>query len=181
MLKKLILGATLIVGSLSTANAAVSAPLICDIFTKDQVTALQYAHDKGKQHDLQWTLAAIAWQESSAGQVLKHPKAHSYGVFGNWLPTVEARLKDKEFAESLGKVPLNRSQTIFLLQNDWEFSADLALVELNYWKQRHNGNHHKTISSYFGGNKPNTPAAKSYAKRLEGKIRYLKQTGCIHG
>ena len=162
-------------GSISFAH---SAPMQCE-FSENQVKVLKYAYNRGKPHDLQWTLAAIAWQESSAGEKLKNPNADSYGIFGSLLTTVEARLKDKEFTESLSKVPLNRSQTIFLLKNDWEFASDFALVELNYWKDRRNGNHRQAVSSYFGGNKPNTKAAKRYADTLSKKIEYLKKSGCL--
>lgn len=180
MLSKLLLGAVLTLGSIGYASASTETKT-CDIFTQDQIKVLQFAHDKGKPYDLQWTLAAIAWQESSAGLKHKNPKADSYGIFGSLLTTVEARLKDKEFADSLRKVPLNRKQTIFLLKHDWEFSSEFALAELTYWQDRHKNDHRKTVSSYFGGNRPNTTAAKGYAKSLNEKIRFLKQTGCIHG
>lgn len=179
MFKKLLLGAVIAIGSIGTASASIETKT-CDIFTDDQIKVLQYAHDRGKQYDLEWTLAAIAWQESSAGVKTKNPRADSYGIFGSLLTTVETRLKDKEFADTLSKVPLNRKQTIFLLKHDWEFASEFALVELTYWQDRHNADHQKTVSSYFGGNRPNTPAAKSYAKRLNEKIRFLKRTGCIN-
>lgn len=178
MFKKLFLGAIIALGSINYASASTETKT-CDIFTDEQLKVLQYAHDRGKPYDLQWTLTAIAWQESSAGLKMKNPKADSYGIFGSLLTTVEARLKDKEFSDSLSKVPLNRKQTVFLLKHDWEFASDFALAELLYWQDRHDGNHRKTISSYFGGNKPNTKAARNYAKRLNDKIVFLKNTGCI--
>ena len=162
-------------GSIGFAN---SAPMQCE-FSKEQVKVLKYAYKRGKPHDLQWTLAAIAWQESSAGVKLKNPKADSYGIFGSLLTTVEARLKDKEFTQSLSKVPLNRKQTVFLLKNDWEFASDFAIVELTYWKDRRSDNHRQTVASYFGGNKPNTKAAQRYADTLGKKIQYLKTSGCL--
>lgn len=176
MLKKLLLGATIAIGSLTfNANAGVEQ---CQ-FNDEQIEVLRYAYERGKPHDLQWTLAAIAWQESSAGVKMKNPKADSYGIFGSLLRTVEARLQDQEFANSLSKTPLNRKQTVFLLQHDWEFASDMAIVELQYWQKRHNGNHRKMIASYFGGNKSNSKAAQSYADTLNKKIVYLKQSGCI--
>lgn len=180
MLKKLLLGATLAIGSMTfsvNANASVEQ---CE-FTSSQQKVLQYAYSRGKEHDLQWTLAAIAWQESSAGEKMKNPKADSYGIFGNLLTTVEARLKDQEFAATLSKNPLNRKQTVFLIQHDWEFASDFAIAELEYWKHRHNGNHRKAVASYFGGNNPNSKAAQRYADTLNKKIIYLKKSGCIHG
>lgn len=178
MLKKLLLGATLAIGSMSfNANASAEQ---CE-FNDHQKQVLQYAYNRGKEYDLQWTLAAIAWQESSAGLKMKNPKADSYGIFGNLLRTVEARLQDQEFADTLSKTPLNRKQTIFLIQHDWEFAADFAIAELEYWKKRHNGNHRKAVASYFGGNKPNAKAAQRYADSLNKKIIYLKKSGCIHG
>ncbi|AIA64828.1 hypothetical protein AVV44_gp029 [Cronobacter phage S13] len=178
MLSKLILGATLAIGSLAfNANAAVSAEQ-CE-FSKEQVEVLRYAYNRGKEHDLSWTLAAIAWQESSAGVKLKNPKADSYGIFGNLLTTVEARLKDQEFANNLSRVPLNRKQTVLLLQHDWEFASEFAIAELEYWKRRHNGNYRKAVASYFGGNNPNSKAAQRYADTLNSKIIYLKKSGCL--
>lgn len=152
----------------------------CEIFTKEQQKVLQYSYEKGKEHNLQWTLAAIAWQESSAGQKLKNKNSDSYGLYGNMLSTVNSRLKDEEFKKNLPKIPLTQKQTVMLIQHDWEFAATFALVELEYWKNRHSGDRGKMISSYFGGNKFNSKSAKYYRSCIDEKIRELKKSGCIN-
>lgn len=174
---KYLLGAIIAIGSLSfNANASVEQ---CS-FSSDQTKVLKYAFERGKPYNLEWTLAAIAWQESSAGLKTKNPKSDSYGLFGSLLKTVESRLKkDEEFRESLRKIPLSRKQTIFLLRNDWEFSTSFAIAELSYWKERHNGNYRKTLGSYFGGNNPNSKAAVNYVNGITKKIQYLKKSGCL--
>ncbi|QHJ78834.1 MAG: hypothetical protein [Caudoviricetes sp.] len=170
---KSLLGAILILCS----GFASASPEQCKIFNDSQIKVMKYAYSKGKPHDFGWTLAAISWQESSAGLVLKHPKADSYGLFGGLLRTVESRLKDEEFARTLPKIPKTRKQTVFLIQHDWEFASEFALAELNYWKERREGN--KVLASYFGGYKSNTPAARNYAKTINDKIRFLKREKCI--
>lgn len=174
MLKKLILGVLFITGSLVSS---VSSAEEC-IFNEDQIQVLKYSYERGKEHGYEWTLAAISWQESGAGQKLKNPTSDSYGPYGNLLRTVEKRLKMEDSIEGLSKIPLNREQTIFLLKNDWEFSSHFAIVELQNWEKVHKGNKQKAIASYFGGYTPSTKAAQNYLKKLNKKIAYLKNSGC---
>lgn len=170
-----LLSGVLIIGSL--LFSATSSAKEC-IFNQDQIKLLKYSYERGKEHDLQWTLAAITWQESGAGRALKNPTSHAYGPYGNLLRTVESRLRDPKFVETLPRIPLTRDAIINLLKHDWEFSSQMAIVELQNWERVHKGNRQKAIASYFGGYTPNTPAAKRYLSQVNSKISYLKNSEC---
>lgn len=170
-----LLSGVLIIGSL--LFSATSSAKEC-IFNQDQLKLLKYSYERGKEHDLEWTLAAITWQESGAGAKLKNPTSHAYGPYGNLLRTVESRLRDQKFVDTLPRVPLTREAVIRLLKHDWEFSSTFAIVELQNWERVHKGNKQQAIASYFGGYTPNTPAAKRYLSQVNSKIAYLKKSEC---
>ena len=49
--------------------------------SSEQRYRLQWAYSYGEQYDLGWTMSAIAWHESNAGQYKINTKSNDYGVF----------------------------------------------------------------------------------------------------
>lgn len=133
----------------------------------------QYSKDaKFKSHEkrydnngLGYIMAALAWQESSAGVNVQHKDGHhAYGMFQNYLPTLKSRVKQSGWeltdAEIIKMVKVRKN------------SAAWAYIELSYWLNRHNGDIRKAISSYNAGN--NVKAGNKYASQVLEKANYLK-------
>lgn len=140
-------------------------------FSESQTEVLRNAWFAGADRDYGWTLAAIAWKESSAGENLVNWRGPAFGPFQNLLKTVSVRHGVKS---ERGQVEL-----MHRLINDFDFASEQAMTELDYWKQRHRGNWNLAVQSYFGGNTPNTPAAISYRADVVKKIQFLRKNGCI--
>lgn len=143
-----------------------------DEMTLDQKEVLLRSYHFGKPHGLGYTLAAIAWQESCAGEYKINFDDPSAGVFHTYIPGVFHRhpeLKKNGFMENtIGQK----------LIDDFRFAAAETLRELQYW-QRQNKTWKATVKSYNKGSKwkrdstTNTKAEKYYT-RLASKISALK-------
>ncbi len=141
-------------------------------FSDKQLYTLHKAYTFGKRTQRGFTLAAIAWQESSAGTRLQHSDGphwsqKSYGVFHNLLSTIKER-------DGCSKADCTDKKKKLL--RDFQYSATKATEELDYWKNRlgHSG---KAIAAYNTGNNWNSTRGKTYLKKINVKIRYLKN--CI--
>lgn len=143
----------------------------CDdvTFEDEQLWNLQKAYDFGSRYDKGYTMAAILWQESSAGKHLKrkdgeHWSMSSYGPFHILLKTASHR---RECHQS-------ECRDVRRKLNNFEYSANLSLEELLYWEARL-GSLGKAVAAYNRGNNWNTNGGRNYLKKINAKIRYLKQ------
>lgn len=141
-----------------------------EFFTMKQLWTLQQAYDHGEPQGLGYTMAAIVWKESSAGLKLsrkdgEHWAMNSYGPFHILLKTAKNRRGCKAW---------NCSGVKRKLMNDFQYSADLALEELEYWNERL-GDYRKAFAAYNAGNAWPGPAGSAYSRDIRGKIRYLQQ------
>ena len=149
-------------------------------FSNVQLDNLNYAYQFGEQfskdgkfktHEnmhkkgLGYIMAAILWQESSAGVNLKDKKGHhAYGMFQNYLPTMRARINQLGYNMTDAQIKKMLSKR--------SNSARWAYIEFSYWLNIHNGNIRKAISSYNAGWK--TSAGSKYASEVLEKANYLK-------
>ena len=163
----------LMVGMSGAANAAsdvAGAIEGCKIdFSEQQLYTLHDAYNVGKQTQRGYTLATIAWQESSAGTRLQHSDGphwsqKSYGVFHNLLSTIKERDGCRRADCSDKKKRLLR---------DFQYSATKAIEELDYWKTRL-GHPGKAVAAYNTGNNWNSSKGKAYLRKINTKIVYLK-------
>lgn len=137
----------------------------CPYFTPEQLLTMQRAHDNGESIGMGHELAAIAWQESNAGERLVNKRTKDYGVFQNHLKTVASREGVKPT-----KHLANR------LVKDFDYSAEHAVKELQYWKQVHRkGSMRDVLASYNAGF--NVKAGKKYANAVMKKTKTLQD--CI--
>ena len=141
-------------------------------FGEDQLIVLKDAYFAGADRDHGYTLAAIAWQESSAGRNLVNPAGPAYGVFQNLSSTVTRRL-----AQSGINIPRNKVATRLITDFGW--SAEQAMAELDYWKGRHNGRWDRMIASYYAGGNWSHSAGQGYLQIIRTKVQFLKQNGCM--
>lgn len=169
-------------------TASMSAHSVEPTFSNEQLDNLHYAYAFGEQYQksgkfkehesrydnngLGYIMAALVWQESSAGlnTGMQKQKHHAYGMFQNYLPTLRNRvtqvgwnMSDKEIIRMVKK----RSN-----------SASWAYIELSYWLNVHKGDMRKAISSYNAG--WNVKAGNKYASQVLEKANYLKSRKMLH-
>lgn len=114
-------------------------------FSNDQKEIIAYAYNYGKKYGLGYTLAAIAWHESCAGEYRMNFADPSAGLYHALIPGVLRRyqmLKDNGF---------NRNVIGEMLIRDDEFASKVAVDELLYWDKVRNGNWKDMIKSYNKG------------------------------
>lgn len=115
---------------------------MCYKLDNDQRKVLVSAYEKGRDHDLGYTMMAIAWNESSAGKYRVNLESHDFGVMQNSLKTASARTDTKGY--------FNKMRLIEdLIKND-ELSMSLALEELLYWRGK-TGTWRNMVSAYNNG------------------------------
>ncbi|MGX2981564.1 hypothetical protein [Helicobacter sp. 23-1045] len=114
-------------------------------FNANQKEIIAYAYNYGKKYGLGYTLAAIAWHESCAGEYRMNFADPSAGLYHALIPNVIRRyqmLKDNGF---------NRNVIGEMLIRDDEFASKVAIDELLYWDKVRNGNWKDMIKSYNKG------------------------------
>lgn len=142
-------------------------------FSKEQVRNLQKAYNYGKNNPLKfkgtdlnygYIMAAIMWQESSAGTNIGAGR-HAVGPYQNLVTTVQSRMKQNGINKS-------RSQISKELASH-ATSAKWSRIELSYWLEVHNGSINKALASYNAGWK--YQKGLRYSNSVIRKAKYLKQ------
>ena len=136
--------------------------------TQDEIETLKEIKLEGQKHGLSYSLMAIAIKESSLGKYLVNVDTKDYGLYQAHLKTVIDRenVKDNSW---------NRNKFAMKLISDFQFATKNAIEELSYWQKVHNNNWSKVWSSYNGGWRYNSDAAKQYSKDIATIIRELKK------
>lgn len=145
-----------------------------DKFSDDQKEIIAYAYNYGKKYNLGFTLAAIAWHESCAGEYRMNFADPSAGIYHALIPGVMKRyqmLKDTGF---------NRNVIGELLIRDDEFASKVAVDELLFWNKVRDGNWKDIIKSYNKGyswekNDKLNEIAENYYKNIKLKKEILEQ------
>lgn len=176
MIKKLIVGIILLL-SLAAAQDTLASSLEekqFQRFNEKQLQVMKKAYELGEPFNMGYTLAAIAWQESSAGLYLINLSDPSAGVFHNNINSVMARHPD------IANNAFQRNVMAQKLVQDMEFSASEALSELEFWKSEYGeGNWFLIWQSYNGGYYAVRPETKGYeqsyeyAKAINRKVNFL--------
>lgn len=174
--KKLILVLVLMVSLLTSVSAKSTSDekMISNLkeeisrISKEQMKVMIKTFAKGAKKDWSWTLTAIAWEESKFGLAKINFNDPSAGVFHNYLPTVLKNIKVKD-------TPYNRNIYGGKLADDFNFSFQQALIELERWKKVRKNNWSAVVKSYNKGylwDKKSRIYKKKYEKDAE---RYLKR------
>lgn len=128
-------------------------------------------HKMSMDTKYEWTLVAIAWQETLAGEALINVfdggmGNASCGPYHNMLSSVFRR--HKEWVPT----KFNVNRVCSKLITDWRFSTKEAVAELDYWYKVRNGNWLKIWASYNAGTPKN---GMKYAYKIRHKIRVLRK------
>jgi len=136
-----------------------------------QIQCFKYSYKVGSKYQLGWTLAGIAYVESSLGKYninLSDPSGSAYHIL---VTSVLHRL-------NIPNTSWNRSRMLERLIKDKNFASKQAISELLYWKsfwiQRgYSGKWLwvKMVGSYNGGYYSNI----EYVRKVSKAIKYLRK------
>ena len=136
--------------------------------TQDEIETLKEIKIQGQKHGLSYSLMAIAIKESSLGKYLVNVDTKDYGLYQAHLKTVIDR-------ENVQDNSWNRNKFAMKLISDFKFATKNAIDELVYWQKIHKNDWSKVWSSYNGGWKYNSKAARDYSNDIAAIIRKLKK------
>ncbi|QKF67932.1 hypothetical protein AVENP_2408 [Arcobacter venerupis] len=136
--------------------------------TPQELNTLKEIKEHGKKNGLSYSLMAIAIKESGLGKYLVNVDTKDYGLYQANIKTVISRENAKDTS-------MNRNILAMKLISDFQFATKNAIDELTFWKKVHNNNWAKVWSSYNGGWKYNSEAAKKYSEDIASIIRELKK------
>lgn len=167
--------------SILMIGLSVAANAKCNVkFTQAQETVMRDAYAYGKQYDYGYSMAAISWQESSAGNNLIGGIQNAdirgdfrwlaVGTFHNLIRTV---LKRESCYDSICT-----GQIMQKLIVDFDYAASQAVKELDYWKSQYGENWGKIWTSYFAG--WDIHGNEHYGKSISRKIKYLRRCVNLH-
>jgi len=140
--------------------------------TYEQIQLLQFAYNLGKDHDLGYSMAAIAWQESFVGDQivpinLQDPSA------GLWHKNIRMAFKETFHEKPLNGLLLNIMARKLI--DDVEFAASFAIADLEHWKEVRDGEWMAVWASYNAGNRYLSPTGQEYARGIKKKIQTLRR------
>lgn len=120
--------------------------------------------------DFGYTLMAIAWQESHAGEIKINLGDPSCGAYHNLISSVMAR-----HTNDITDNGFNRNRVCQMLINNQAFAASEALAELEYWWTKYEGQPKqwsKTIMSYNAGHEYQN--GKHYLKKIHKLVKHFQ-------
>ena len=136
--------------------------------TQNEIETLKEIKRQGQAHGFSYSLMAIAIKESSLGKYLVNTDTKDYGLYQAHIKTVISR-------ENAQDTSLNRNKFAMKLISDFQFATKNAIDELTYWQKIHKNDWSKVWSSYNGGWKYNSKAAREYSREIAAIIRELKK------
>lgn len=139
--------------------------------TIEQYKVLLTTFAKGRAFNYEYTMTAIAWQESTFGKYMMNLSDPSFGVFHNLITSVINRTDTNDS-------PWNRSRVAERLIMDYDFSFSQSLGELKYWENYWTSKKvprvwSHTIRSYNAGYKHTN--GKAYLRMIKLRIKILKE------
>ena len=136
--------------------------------TPQEIKTLKEIKAHGKENGLSYSLMAIAIKESGLGKYLVNVDTKDYGLYQANIKTVINR-------ENAPDTSWNRNVFAMKLISDFQFATKNAIDELTYWQKIHKNDWSKVWSSYNGGWKYNSKAAREYSQDIASIIRDLRK------
>lgn len=141
-------------------------------FNKNQKQVILKAFKYGAKDGFGYTMAAIAWKESCAGEYRVNFTDPSAGIYHAHIPGIIKKYKQKDSA-------FMRNMVGELLMRDDEFASQTALEELGYWHKVRKGNWYEVIKSYNKGfswekDKERDKMAQAYFEDVAKRVKELQ-------
>ena len=141
-------------------------------FNRNQKQVILKAFKYGAKSGFGYTMAAIAWKESCAGEYRVNFADPSAGIYHAHIPGLLKKHKQKD-------TNFMRNMVGELLMRDDDFASATALEELNYWHRVRKGNWYEVIKSYNKGfswekDKERDKIAQEYAKDVQKRVKILQ-------
>ncbi len=133
--------------------------------SKEQITILKKTCQAGIKDNLCLTMVSIAWQESDLGLYQINLQDPSAGIYHIKISTAMSYI-----TPHIANTPFNRNRVAMWLIDYSNWSAKLAIKQLQFWLRYWNGNWFKAVGSYNGGYKWN----RRYARKIANKVRFLR-------
>ena len=150
--------------AMSISLPVVASPVCDEQFSMKQLHTMTSAYTAGKKYNLEYTLAAIVWQESSAGLYNSRKE-------GDFLVKSPFHILLKTAYSREGcKNDICRTLVRSRLKYDFDYAAQHAIDEITFWS-RPGRTWNQVMAHYNGGYSPN----HNYPKLISSKIRYLKK------
>lgn len=108
-----------------------------------QWSTLYQAYDTGAPEDLGYTMMAMAFKESTAGEYVVNLKSHDFGVMQISLKTAAKRRNATTYWQKM--------KLVEELITDPQTSMDLALEELLFWRDKAKLSWRNMVSAYNNG------------------------------
>lgn len=142
-------------------------------FNKNQKNVILKAFRYGAKSGFGYTMAAIAWKESCAGEYRVNFADPSAGIYHAHIPGIIKKHKQKDSN-------FMRNMVGELLMRDDDFASQTALDELNYWQKVRNGNWYEVIKSYNKGfswekDKERNKMAQEYFEDVFARVKALQE------
>ncbi len=141
-------------------------------FNKNQKQVILKAFKYGAKSGFGYTMAAIAWKESCAGEYRVNFTDPSAGIYHAHIPGIIKKHKQKDSA-------FMRNMVGELLMRDDEFASQTALEELSYWHKVRKGNWYEVIKSYNKGfswekDRERDKMAQAYFEDVAKRVKELQ-------
>lgn len=141
-------------------------------FNKNQKQVILKAFKYGAKDGFGYTMAAIAWKESCAGEYRVNFTDPSAGIYHAHIPGIIKKYKQKDSA-------FMRNMVGELLMQDDEFASQSAFEELSYWHKVRKGNWYEVIKSYNKGfswekDKERDKMAQAYFEDVAKRVKELQ-------
>lgn len=113
-------------------------------FNHKQKAIIIKALNYGLKNGYGYTMAAIAWKESCAGEYRINLSDPSAGIYHAYIPGVIKKHNEEDSS-------FMRNMVAELLMRDDDYASKLALEELLYWHKVRGGDWQKIVKSYNKG------------------------------
>lgn len=151
--------------SVPYASAYQCPVLASEGLSERQIGVIHKAFTVGKAKNMSYSLAAIVWKESSAGRYMINLQDPSAGAFHITINNALVYLKWKD-------TNFNRNRAAQMLIQDFQLSAEFAMINLTFWKDLHKDNWFRIWASYNAGYRWQN--GESYATDISRKVQKIK-------
>ena len=161
----------LLIGVLLQCSSVYACQALTDAgLDGDQQGILLHSFEVGRPHNLSYTLAAIAWKESSAGKYPLSITDPSAGVHGILIDNaiIYSGLPDNDF---------NRNRIASRLVKDPTLSADYAAINIRFWQRVFGEDNWMRVWQGFNAGYSNNSQGRKYASSIKRKIATIKECG----